>query len=69
MNSVSQDIWAKLIFTKYIKIKSLWKELEVMYKQNANFKLQTMLIVKIVERREYKIGGNILQQTACLEIM
>jgi len=60
MSSVSQDIWAKLIFTKYIKIKSLWKELDVMYKQNANFKLHAMLVVRIVESREYKIGGNIL---------
>lgn len=54
MSSVSQDIWAKLIFTKYIEIKSLWKELEVMYEQNANFKLHATLIVRIVERREYK---------------
>lgn len=50
MSSVSQDIWTKLIFTKYIKIKSLWEELEVMYKQNANCKLHAMLIVRIVEK-------------------
>lgn len=33
------------------------KKMEVMYKQNANYKLHAML-VRRVERREYKIRGN-----------
>lgn len=32
--------------------------MEVMYKQNANYKLHAMLVVRRVERREYKIRGN-----------
>lgn len=57
---LSQDIWAKLISTEHTKIKSSWKEWEVIYKQNANFQLHVMLIVGTVERREHKISTNIL---------
>lgn len=39
-----------------------------MSKQNANFKPHAMLVVRIVERREYKIQGSLLWQTAALEI-
>lgn len=52
MSSLGADIWAKLILTKYREMKSLWKELDVMDKQNASFKLPAMLVLKIVERRE-----------------
>lgn len=60
MSSGSQDIWARLFFTEHIKIKSLWKELEVIYKENANFKLHVTLKAGILDRREYEIGANTL---------
>lgn len=51
---------ARLFLTEHIKIKSLWKELEVIYKPNANFKLHITLIVGILDRREYEIGADTL---------